>query len=51
MVAEVRESIATHRRNNMALGVSIVDLGVINSEHFPFNVTGYILAEASQDLL
>ena len=48
VVAKARESIATHRRDNMALGLSILDLGVINSEHFPFNLTRYILAAASQ---
>ena len=47
MVAEAHESINRHRTNNAALGLSILDIGVINSEHFPFNLTGYRLTKAS----
>ena len=40
-VAEAQTMIDRHRRDNAALGLTVIDLGVINAEHFPFNVTGY----------
>ena len=47
IVAEALKKIARHKRDNPALGLTVLDLGVINSEHFPFNVTGYSFAKTS----
>ena len=47
VVAKAQQRIAVHRGDNLAVGLIVLDLGVINAEHFPFNLTGYISAKAS----
>ncbi|CAL5224028.1 g6648 [Coccomyxa viridis] len=40
VVADARARIHKHKTEHATMGLTILDLGVINSEHFPFNVTG-----------
>ena len=41
VLADAHKEIAKHRQDNSGLDITVLDLGVINSEHFPFNVSGY----------
>ena len=45
VVAAAQKKIEWHHGGNVALGLTVLDLGVINSEHFPFNLTGYSLGD------
>ena len=42
VLADAHKEIAEHRQDNSGLDITVLDLGVINSEHFPFNVSGCV---------